>query len=478
MARHDMGLIGCGVMGQNLALNIAGRGYSVAVYDEGFERVQRYLAGRAAGREISAAKTLGDLARVLRRPRRVLLMVPAGKAVDECIERLLADLEAGDILVDGGNSHYNDTSRRAVQLEVRNVHYIGAGISGGEEGALRGPSIMVGGSQAGWEEVKPILQAIAAETEDGSICCDWVGGGGAGHFVKMIHNGIEYGEMQVICEAYHLMRDGLEMPLDAVGAIFDEWNRDELASYLIGIVNPIVKCLDDNGEAVLEKILDVAGQKGTGKWALETALDAGQALTLTAAGVFSRFLSGLRRERLNAARIFVAPQSELDKESKRRLLEDLRSALYASRIVNHAQAYQLMRAVAPGQSWDLDFRTITGLWRAGCIIRSALLRDIQKAYQENPGLENLLLAPNVAAATATAQPGWRRAVAAGANLGVPLPAIGSALAFFDSYRSQQLPMNLVQAMRDYFGAHGYQYALNGQVFHRAWAGDGSETRIG
>ena len=469
--KQTVGLIGCGVMGQNLALNLERNGYSVAIYDADAQKSAHYIATRAAGKSIIGVKSLLELVASLETPRRILMMVPAGQVVDQCIEQLLPHLQRGDILIDGGNSHYADTNRRTKHVEHKGLRYVGAGISGGAEGALHGPSIMPGGSPAAWESVKPMFQAIAAKTDDGTPCCDWVGDNGAGHFVKMVHNGIEYGDMQLTCEAYHLMRDGLGVSLDGMRDAFDEWNRGELAGYLIEITRDILGHRTETGEAVLDKILDAAGQKGTGMWTAATALDLGQPSNLTAEAVFARFLSALKEERLAAADTFIGPPARF-KDEQAAFLDDLRQALYAAKIISHAQGFQLMRAAAKSEGWNLNYAGIASIWRAGCIIRSALLGGIKEAFTKNPNLVNLLLDPFLAEAVNRAQPAWRRVITTAVTLGIPVPAMGSALAYFDGYRNPRLPANLLQAQRDYFGAHTYERVdkPRGQFFHTDWTG--------
>ena len=471
MVVQDIGLIGCGVMGQNLALNMERNGFSVAMYDTDQDKVQQYLAGKASGKEILGVDSLEQLMANLQRPRRVMMMVPAGAAVDQCIESLLPYLEAGDILIDGGNSHYADTARRVAMLEARGFHYIGTGVSGGEEGALKGPSIMPGGSPEAWPEVRAIFQAICAKTEDGSPCCDWVGQGGAGHFVKMVHNGIEYGDMQMICETYHMMKQGLGLSNEAMHEVFAEWNRGELDSYLIQITRDILAYKNEAGEAVLDLILDTAGQKGTGRWTAIEALNLGQPLTLIGEAVFARCLSALKQERVEASQVLSGPKCTFSGDPGA-MIDDLGQALYASKIASYAQGFQLMRAAAKEYGWNLNYGGVALMWRGGCIIRSAFLGKIKEAFDRQPDLVNLLLVPFFKEAIDEAQPAWRRVVARAAEWGIPMPATASALAFYDGYRSARLPANLLQAQRDYFGAHTYERIdrPRGEFFHTEWLG--------
>ena len=469
--KQTVGLIGCGVMGQNLALNLERNAYSVAIYDADAQKSAHYLATRAAGKNIIGVKSLSELVASLETARRILMMVPAGQVVDQCIEQLLPHLQRGDILIDGGNSHYADTNRRTRHVEHKGLRYVGAGISGGAEGALHGPSIMPGGSPAAWESVKPMFQAIAAKTDDGTPCCDWVGENGAGHFVKMVHNGIEYGDMQLTCEAYHLIRDGLGLSLDGMRDVFDDWNRSELAGYLIEITRDILGYRTETGEVVLDKILDAAGQKGTGTWTATTALDLGQPLDLTAEAVFARCLSTLKDERVSAANVLTGPPARFEGDHAV-FLDDLRQTLYAAKIINHAQGFQLMRAAAKSEGWNLNYAGIASIWRAGCIIRSVLLGKVTEAFTNRPDLVNLLLDPFLAEAVNRAQPAWRRVITTAVTLGIPVPAMSSALAYFDGYRNPRLPANLLQAQRDYFGAHTYERVdkPRGQFFHTDWTG--------
>ncbi len=476
MPQADIGIIGLAVMGENLALNMESHGYTVAVFNRTTSKVDDFLADRAKGKRIVGTRSVEEFCAVLKPPRKVMLMVKAGPPVDAFIDQVLPHLGGGDIIIDGGNSHFPDSTRRAKYVESEGKLFIGTGVSGGEEGALHGPSIMPGGSAAAWEHVKPIFQAIAARTTDGTPCCDWVGPEGAGHFVKMVHNGIEYGDMQLICEAYHLMRNGVGLSLDQMHDAFDEWNRGELRSYLVEITRDILGYRDESGEAVLDKILDAAGQKGTGKWAAAAALDVGQPLTLIGEAVFARCLSALKEERVAASEVLHGPRAPFDGD-RQALVNDLRQALYVSKIVSYAQGYQLMRATARELGWNLNYGSVALLWRAGCIIRSVFLDRIKEAFDRDRDLVNLLLDPFFANAVAAAQPSWRRVVATAVGLGIPTPAMSAALAYFDGYRTARLPANLLQAQRDYFGAHTYERVdkPRGEFFHTNWTGRGGET---
>ncbi|MEW7978830.1 MAG: decarboxylating NADP(+)-dependent phosphogluconate dehydrogenase [gamma proteobacterium symbiont of Phacoides pectinatus] len=475
MAKADTGLIGLAVMGQNLALNMSDHGFRVAVYNRTPERTGAFLNGPAQGHDILPAYDLDTLVAGLKKPRRVMLMVRAGSAVDTVIAQLLPLLEAGDILIDGGNSRFSDTERRLQELRTHGIRYLGCGISGGEEGARNGPSIMPGGDPEAWPETRPILQAIAAQV-DGEPCCQWVGEGGAGHYVKMVHNGIEYGDMQLIGEAYHLMREGLGMDADAIQRVFAEWNRGPLDSYLIGITADILGHRDTNGAPLLDKILDSAGQKGTGKWTGISALELGTPLTLIGEAVFARCLSSLKEQRLRAERI-IGPRHRRFSGDREQAIAALHDALYASKIISYAQGYMLMREAARTYDWHLDYGDIALMWRGGCIIRSRFLGNIKEAFRIQPDLENLLFDGFFRQALVDADPGWRHGAALGIELGIPLPAIQSALGFFDGLRSARLPANLLQAQRDYFGAHTYERIdrPRGEFFHTDWSGTGGDT---
>jgi 6-phosphogluconate dehydrogenase len=474
-ARADIGLIGLAVMGQNLVLNMADHGFDVAVFNRTTAKVDEFLAGPAAGTSVTGAHSLEELVSALEAPRRVMLMVKAGDAVDSTIAQLLPLLEPGDVVIDGGNSNFEDSIRRTRELEARGLLFIGTGISGGEEGARHGPSIMPGGSAAAWPLVRDIFQSIAAKVDDGVPCCDWVGADGAGHYVKMVHNGIEYGDMQVIAEAYALMR-ATGLTYEELHATFAAWNEGKLDSYLIEISRDIMAFRDEDGEPLVERILDTAGQKGTGKWTAISSLDLGQPVTLVAEAVYARMLSALKDERVAAAKLLVSDRLPPPDVS----VDDVRDALYAAKIVSYAQGFMLFRAAAAEYGWQLDHGSIALMWRNGCIIRSAFLGRIRGAFDRDPGLPNLLLDDYFRSELAAAEPGWRRAVAAAVRSGVPVPAYSSALAFYDGYRSERLPANLIQAQRDYFGAHTYERTdrARGQFFHTNWTGHGGEVTSG
>ena len=477
--KADIAVIGLAVMGQNLILNMNDHGFTVVAFNRTLEKVDHFLANEAKGTNVIGAHSIEEMAGLLKRPRRVMLMVKAGKPVDEFIEHLLPHLEPGDIIIDGGNSLFEDTARRVKYVESKGLLYIGTGVSGGEEGARNGPSIMPGGSPAAWEHVKPIFQAIAAKVDDGVPCCDWVGEGGAGHYVKMVHNGIEYGDMQLICEAYNLMKTGLGMNAGQMHDVFAEWNKSELNSYLIEITRDILAFKDTDGAPLVDKILDTAGQKGTGKWTVISSQELGIPITLMAEAVYARCVSALKDERVSAAKKLRGPKPAIKGDPKK-FIEDIRLALYASKIVSYAQGYQLMRAAAKEHKWNLNYGGIALMWRGGCIIRSVFLGDIKKAFDKNPKLTNLLLDPFFKRAVRLCQRSWRNVVAAAAKKGIPVPAFSTALAFFDGYRSEVLPANLLQAQRDYFGAHTYERVdqPRGQFFHTNWTGHGGTTASG
>jgi 6-phosphogluconate dehydrogenase len=474
--KADIALIGLAVMGQNLILNMNDHGFTVVAYNRTVSKVDDFLNHEAKGTKVIGAHSLQEMAALLKRPRRVMLMVKAGAAVDEFIEHLLPVLEAGDIIIDGGNSLFEDTIRRAKYVESKGLLYIGTGVSGGEEGARRGPSIMPGGSPAAWPHVKPIFQAIAAKVEDGTPCCDWVGEGGAGHYVKMTHNGIEYGDMQLICEAYNLMKTGLGMTPDQMHEVFVEWNKGELNSYLIEISRDILAFKDADGSALVDKILDTAGQKGTGKWTVISSQELGIPITLMAEAVYARCVSAMKEERVAAARKLKGPKPTI-KGDQKKFIEAIRQALYASKIVSYAQGYMLMRAAAAEHKWNLNYGGIALMWRGGCIIRSAFLGKIKEAFDKNARLSNLMLDPFFKKAIKDCQRSWRNVVAMAAKKGIPVPAFSTALAFYDAYRSERLPANLLQAQRDYFGAHTYERVdkPRGEFFHTNWTGHGGTT---
>lgn len=472
----DIGLVGLAVMGENLILNMASKGYTVTAYNRSTDKVDAFLAGRAKGQSIRGAHSVEELVQSLAKPRKVMLMVKAGGAVDAVIEQLLPLLDEGDIIIDGGNTHFPDTNRRVDYCAEKGILFVGAGVSGGEEGALTGPSIMPGGAKAAWESVKPIFQGIAAKVEDGTPCCDWVGENGAGHFVKMVHNGIEYGDMQLICEAYQIMKDLLGMTPDDMHEVFAEWNEGELDSYLVEITRDIMKTKDEDGEPLVDKILDTAGQKGTGKWTGVAALEMGVPLTLIGEAVFARCLSAQKDERVEASKVISGPTPSFDGD-KKAFIEDLRNALFASKIVSYAQGYVLMREAAKEYGWELNNGGIALMWRGGCIIRSVFLGNIKEAFDNNPQLANLLLDPYFQQRVEAAQAGWRRVVAAAAINGIPAPTLTSALSYFDGYRTARLPANLLQAQRDFFGAHTYERLdkPRGEFFHTNWTGRGGDT---
>jgi 6-phosphogluconate dehydrogenase len=476
MEKADIGLIGLAVMGENLILNMESRGYTVAVFNRTLDKVDKFLAGRAKGKKIVGTHKLPELVASLKTPRKVMLMVKAGQAVDDLIGELTPLLEKGDIVIDGGNSHFPDTIRRTKALEEKGLLYIGTGVSGGEEGALLGPSIMPGGSRAAWPAVKPIFQAIAAKVEDGTPCCDWVGDDGAGHFVKMVHNGIEYGDMQLICESYQLMKELLGMSADEMHEVFKVWNTGDLDSFLIEITRDILAFKDTDGTPMVDKILDTAGQKGTGKWTSVTAMDLGMPLTLISEAVYARCLSATKDERVAASKILRGPGTKFTGDRKA-FIADLEKALYASKVISYAQGYEMMRAAAGEYKWDLSYGGIALLWRGGCIIRSTFLAKIKEAYDHDPKLTNLLLAPFFQQKIEEAQGSWRRVVATAVTSGIWIPAHATALTYYDGFRNGRLPANLLQAQRDYFGAHMYERIdqPRGKFFHTNWTGRGGTT---
>ncbi len=468
----DIAVIGLAVMGRNLALNIADNGFQVAVYNRTTARTDEFMAEEGSEAGIIAANTLEELVPLLKPPRRLLVMVQAGPGTDAVIDQLTKLLEPGDIIIDGGNAHYADSARRTAQLEEQGLLFIGTGVSGGEEGARHGPSIMPGGSRAAWPAVKEILQAIAAKVADGTPCCDWVGPGGAGHYVKMVHNGIEYGDMQVLAEAYSLLHRGLGMSHDDMAAVFTGWKEGPLDSYLTDITADIMSFRDEAGEPLLESILDAAGQKGTGKWTGISSLELGVPVTLVAEAVYARVVSALKEQRVAAATVLSGPDPFVDGD-RSEIVADIHDALYASKIVSYAQGFMLLRAAAEEYEWDLDYGGIAYLWREGCIIRSVLLEHIKRAFEREPRLGSLMIDPYFQGELDRSQGGWRRTVSRAVAAGIPVPAYASALSFFDGYRSARLPANLIQAQRDYFGAHTYERVdrPRGEFFHTDWAAE-------
>jgi 6-phosphogluconate dehydrogenase len=476
MAKADIGLIGLAVMGENLILNMESKGFTVACFNRTVSKVDNFINGRAKGKNIIGCHSIEELAKNLKSPRKIMFLVKAGAAVDSFIDIVLPHIDDGDIIIDGGNSHFPDTIRRTEYVESKGKLYIGTGVSGGEEGALLGPSIMPGGSPPAWEHVGPIFQAVCAKTDDGEPCCDWVGENGAGHFVKMVHNGIEYGDMQMICETYQMMKYGLGLSNKEMHESFAEWYEGELNSYLIEITRDILGYKDEDGNEVIDLILDTAGQKGTGKWTAIEALNLGQPLTLIGEAVFARCLSALKEERVAASKVLSGPKPKFSGD-KKAFISDLRQALYASKIVSYAQGYQLMRAAATEHNWNLNYGGIALMWRGGCIIRSVFLGKIKEAFDKNPDLTNLLLDPFFKDAVEKAQPAWRNVVTTAVQMGIPIPTTSSALAFYDGYRHERLPANLLQAQRDYFGAHTYERVdkPRGEFFHTNWTGRGGDT---
>jgi 6-phosphogluconate dehydrogenase len=475
----DIGLIGLAVMGQNLVLNMNDHGYRVAVFNRTVSKVDDFINNEAKGTQVMGAHSIEELVDLLKRPRRVMLMVKAGDTVDQMIEQLLPHLEKGDIIIDGGNSHFPDTNRRTKALADKGILFIGTGVSGGEEGARFGPSIMPGGNPQAWLHVKDIFQSIAAKVEDGTPCCDWVGEDGAGHYVKMVHNGIEYGDMQLICEAYDLLEQGLNLSADELHEVFDEWNKGELDSFLIEITSEIFTKKDDDGTPLIGKILDTAGQKGTGKWTAISALDLGTPVTLIGEAVFARCLSALKDERAAASKLLNGPKHNAA-ENRQEFIEDVRRALYCSKLISYAQGYMLLREAAKEEGWNLNLGGIALMWRGGCIIRSRFLGKIKEAYDKNPRLTNLLLDDFFSKHLNDYQASWRRAIVKAIEFGVPTPAFSTALSFYDGYRSERLPANLLQAQRDFFGAHTYERIdkPRGQFFHTNWTGRGGRVSSG
>ena len=473
--KADIGLVGLAVMGENLVLNMESHGFTVAVYNRTVSKVDNFINGRGKGKNIIGTHSIEELTANLKSPRKIMLMVKAGKPVDDFIELIIPHLEKGDIIIDGGNSHFPDTTRRTKYLEEKGLLYIGTGVSGGEEGALKGPSIMPGGSPQAWQHVKPIFQSIAAKVEDGTPCCDWVGENGAGHFVKMVHNGIEYGDMQLICEAYQIMKDLLGLNYEEMHSVFEEWNKGELNSYLIEITRDILN-FKENGKPLVEYILDTAGQKGTGKWTVLASLDIGAPLTLIGEAVYGRTLSALKDERVAASKVLSGPKPKFEGD-KKQFIDDLKKALYASKIVSYAQGYVLMRYAAKEYGWNLNYGGIALMWRGGCIIRSVFLGKIKEAFDKNPALSNLLLDPFFKEKIEASQESWRKVMSTAVLNGIWTPALSTALNYFDGFRNSRLPANLLQAQRDYFGAHTYERVdkQRGEFFHTNWTGHGGTT---
>ena len=477
MRKADIGLVGLAVMGENLVLNMESKGFTVAVFNRTVSKVEKFIEGRAKDKNILGCTSLEELVSSLDRPRKIMIMVKAGAAVDNIIEQLLPYLDKGDILIDGGNTHFTDTNRRVEYLSEKGILFVGCGVSGGEEGALKGPSMMPGGNKNAWAHIKPIFQSIAAKVEDGSPCCEWIGEGGAGHYVKMVHNGIEYGDMQMICEAYSIMNNYLEMTTPEMQITFEEWNKGELDSYLIEITSEILKHIDpETGKPVVDIILDTAGQKGTGKWTSISALDLGVATPTIAEAVFARCLSAIKEERLAASKILSGPQLKFDGD-RNKFLEDLKRALFASKICSYAQGYHLLKEAANEFKWDLNYGEIALMWRGGCIIRATFLEQIKNAFDTNPNLENLLLAEHFKSIIDRCQSSWRKIIATAVTVGIPVPTFSSGLNYYDSYRAEKLPANMLQAQRDFFGAHTYERIdkPRGEFFHTDWCGLGGNT---
>lgn len=472
----DIAVVGLAVMGENLILNMESKGFTVTAFNRSTNKVEKFVNGRAKGKNIRGVFSVEEMVQSLAKPRKIMLMVKAGQAVDATIETLIPLLDKGDIIIDGGNTHFPDTNRRTAYVESKGLRYIGTGVSGGEEGALLGPSIMPGGSPSAWEEVKPIFQTISAKVDDGVPCCEWVGENGAGHFVKMVHNGIEYGDMQLICEAYQILKELLGLSADEMHEVFADWNKGDLDSYLTEITRDILGYKDEDGGPLVEKILDTAGQKGTGKWTAVSALDLGVPLTLIGEAVFARCLSAQKEERVEASKLLSGPVVNFTGD-KKAFINDIKDALFASKIVSYAQGYVLMQEAAKEYGWNLNYGGIALMWRGGCIIRSAFLGKIKEAFDNNPTLTNVLLDPYFKEKVETAQKGWRNVIGAAVANGIPVPALSTALSYFDGYRSERLPANLLQAQRDYFGAHTYERTdkPRGEFFHTNWTGRGGDT---
>jgi len=477
MALADIGLIGLAVMGENLVLNMESHGFTVAVFNRTTSKVDDFINGRGKGKKLIGTHSIEELVSKVKKPRKIMFMVKAGEVVDQFINSIVPHLEQGDIIIDGGNSHFPDTNRRTKELEAKGLLFIGTGISGGEEGALTGPSIMPGGSKAAWEAVKPIFQTIAAKVEDGTPCCDWVGEQGAGHFVKMVHNGIEYGDMQLISEAYFLLKTVLGLSNEELSKIFDDWNKTELESYLIEITRDIFNKKDEKGNYVVDQILDTAGQKGTGKWTVMVSADLGVPLTLIAEAVFARCLSSEKDARVKASIVLPGPPAHVFHGDKAKIISDIKEAVLCAKIISYAQGYVLMNSAAKEFGWKLNYGGVALMWRGGCIIRSKFLKNIKEAFDKNPNLDNLLIDDYFKNIIGKGQAGWRHACTLGITHGIPLPTITSALNYYDGYRTAYLPANLLQAQRDYFGAHTYERVdqPRGKFFHTNWTGRGGTT---
>ena len=479
MSKAEIGLIGLAVMGENLVMNMESKGFTIAVYNRSTEKVDNFINGRAKGKKIIGCRSVEELVQALEKPRKVMMMIRAGQAVDDMISQLLPLLEPGDVIIDGGNSYFKDTIRRTAEVTEKGLLYVGTGVSGGEEGALNGPCLMPGGNKEAWKLLQPIFTAISAKVDGDIPCCEWIGENGAGHFVKMVHNGIEYGDMQLICEAYQMMRDGMGMSSAQMHKVFEAWNHSELDSYLMEITADIMGYQDENGETTVEKILDVAGQKGTGKWTCIAALDEKVPLTLINEAVASRCISDMKEERVQAGKSYER-SNKMIADVKEEFIEDIRKALYASKIISYAQGYSLMRSAAKEYDWDLKFGDIALIWRGGCIIRSAFLGKIKEAFDRDPNLSNLILDPYFKSAIEDCLPSWRKVVATATEYGIPMPAMNAALSWFDSYTCANLPANLLQAQRDYFGAHMYERIdrPRGEMYHTNWTGNSGTTAAG
>lgn len=479
MNKAEIGLIGLAVMGENLVMNMESKGFTIAVYNRSTEKVDNFINGRAKGKKIIGCRSVEELVQALEKPRKVMMMIRAGQAVDDMIGQLLPLLEPGDVIIDGGNSYFKDTIRRTAEVTEKGLLYVGTGVSGGEEGALNGPCLMPGGNKEAWKLLQPIFTAISAKVDGDIPCCEWIGENGAGHFVKMVHNGIEYGDMQLICEAYQMMRDGMGMSSAQMHKVFEAWNHSELDSYLMEITADIMGHQDENGETTVEKILDVAGQKGTGKWTCIAALDEKVPLTLINEAVASRCISDMKEERVQAGKSYER-SNKMIADVKEEFIEDIRKALYASKIISYAQGYSLMRSAAKEYDWDLKFGNIALIWRGGCIIRSAFLGKIKEAFDRDPNLSNLILDPYFKSVIEDCLPSWRKVVATATEYGIPMPAMNAALSWFDSYTCANLPANLLQAQRDYFGAHMYERIdrPRGEMYHTNWTGNSGTTAAG